>query len=92
MQYEFDGNVFKRTAVVLDREAYEQLTDSLSQLEMMFGSSKYKLNYHFPKKIKSVSHEGALFSEDRKSVVIEYGFMEYLKNPEALNLEVILED
>ena len=92
MKYEFDGTTFKRTAIVLDREAYSQLTDSLSQLEMMFSSSKYKLNYHFPKKIKSVSHEDALFSEDRKSVVLEYGFMDYLKNPEALNLEVILED
>jgi len=92
LKYQYDGKTFKRKAVIVDEEAYSKLTDSLSQLEMMFGASKYKLNYHFPKKIKSVSIDNALFSEDRKTVTVEYGFMDYLKNPEILNLEVILED
>ena len=61
-------------------------------MALMFGSSTYKLNYHFPKPIKSVSNETAMFSADRKTVTIEYGFMDYIANPEALNLEVVLED
>lgn len=92
LNYNYDGRIFKRTAKIIDKEAYTQVTDSLGQMGMMFGSSTYKLNYHFPKRIKSVSNQTALFSEDRKSVTVEYGFMDYIANPEALNLEVILED
>ncbi|WP_452601409.1 hypothetical protein [Pontimicrobium sp. MEBiC06410] len=92
LSYSYNGRVFTRTAKILDKEAYKQMTDSISKMSMMFASSKYKLNYHFPKPIKSVSNEKALYSADRKSVTVEYGFMEYVSNPEALNLEVILED
>lgn len=92
LDYNYDGKTFKRIAKIVDKEAHKQVTDSLGQMAIMFGSSTYKLNYHFPKRIKSVSNEKALFSDDRKSVTVEYGFIDYLSNPEALNLEVVLED
>lgn len=92
LDYNFDGKTFKRIAKVIDREAYKQVTDSLEQMTMMFASSTYKLNYHFPKRIKSVSNDNAMFSDDRKSFTIEFGFMDYMTDPEALNLEVVLED
>jgi len=92
LSYTFKDNVFKRNVVVKDKEVQKQLADSLGQMAIMFASSKYKLKYHFPKKIKSVSHEAALFSEDRKTVTVEYGFMDYVTRPESLNLEVILEN
>ena len=92
LDYKYDGKTFKRTAKIVDKATYKQVTDSLGQMAIMFGSSTYKLNYHFPKRIKSVSNEKALFSADKKSVTIEYGFMDYLSNPQALNLEVVLED
>ncbi|MDH7911771.1 hypothetical protein [Winogradskyella sp. SYSU M77433] len=92
LKYRFDGKIFKREATIVDEEAYSKLTDSLGQLEIMFGASKYKLNYHFPRRVKSVSNEKAMFSQDGKTLTLEYGFMEYLKNPKALDLEVILED
>ncbi len=92
LKYSFDKGVFKRSVKVKNQELQKQTADSLGSAAMMFANSKYKLNYHFPRKIKSVSKEGALFSEDRKSVTIEYGLMEYMKDPEIMNLEVILED
>ncbi|MFI0430517.1 hypothetical protein [Mariniflexile sp. HMF6888] len=92
LDYNYDGKIFKRTARIIDKEAYKQVTDSLGQMAMMFGSSTYKLNYHFPKPIKSVSNETAMFSSDRKSFTVEFDFMDYIANPEALNLEVVLED
>ncbi|MFG6687991.1 hypothetical protein ACGK9U_15550 [Mariniflexile sp. HNIBRBA6329] len=92
LDYKYDGKTFKRTAKILDKEAYKQVTDSIGQMAMMFGSSTYKLNYHFPKPIKSVSNETAMYSADRKTVTVEYDFMDYIANPEALNLEVVLED
>lgn len=92
MEYSFKGNVFKRTAKVVDEEQYKQMVDSIGEMAMMFGTSKYKLNYHFPRKIKSVSNEDAMFSQDGKSFVLEYGFMDYLADPKIFNIEVVLED
>ncbi len=92
LNYEFNGTVFKRNVKVTNRELHQKMVDSLSEAAEMYASSTYKLNYHFPKPIKSVSNDNAQFSADRKTVTVEYGFGDYLFNPEALNLEVILED
>lgn len=92
VNYAFDGTTFKRSAKIIDKELHQQTVDSLGQAEMMFGSSKYKINYHFPRAVKSFSKEGAMYSEDRKTVTFEVGFLEVLKDPELLNLEVVLED
>ncbi len=92
VQYSFDGSVFKRSAKIIDSEKHAQTVDSLGQAAMMFGSSKYKINYHFPRAIKSISKEGAMYSEDRKTVTLEVGFMDVLKDPELLDFEVVLED
>ncbi|OEK08999.1 hypothetical protein A8C32_13970 [Flavivirga aquatica] len=92
LSYSFNKGVFKRTVKVLDKEVQKQLQDSLGQAAMMFGTSKYKLKYHFPRRIKSVSNENALFSADGKTVTIEYGLMEYMTDPEVMNLEIVLED
>ena len=90
--YNMAGNTFTRTATIINKELHQKAVDSLQNMSMMFASSKYKLNYHFPRKIKSVSNENAMFSNDRKSFTLEFGFMEYATNPEALNITVILED
>nr|WP_321236002.1 hypothetical protein [uncultured Psychroserpens sp.] len=92
VQYSFDGSVFKRSAKIIDQEKHAQAVDSLGQAAMMFGSSKYKINYHFPRPVKSISKEGAMYSEDRKTVTLEVGFMDVLADPELLDFEVVLED
>ena len=51
----------------------------------------YKLKYTFPKKIKKTSAEDATFSLDGKTLELERGFVEYLKNPDVLDIEVELE-
>jgi len=92
LSYTFENGIFKRTVKVIDKELQQQIKDSLGQAAMMFANSKYKLNYHFPKKVKSVSNDKALFSADGKTVTIEYGLMDYMTNPEIMNLEIVLED
>lgn len=92
VNYSFDGTVFRRSAMIIDKEKHQQAMDSLGQASMMFGSSKYKINYHFSRPIKSFSKEGAMFSEDRKTVSFEVGFMDALIDPELLDFEVVLED
>ncbi len=92
LEYTYNGKVFKRIAKIVDKETFKKATDSLGDMAMMFGASMYKLNYHFPRPIKTVSNDKALFSSDRKSFTLEYSFTEYISNPEALNLEIVLED
>ena len=91
VDYSLKNNVFKRTVTILDKEKVAAMKDSLGQAQMMFASSGFKLNYHFPRKIKSVSLENATISEDGKSFTAEVNFMQYLTNPELLNVEVELE-
>lgn len=89
--YTYKNNVFKRSVVILDKVKMDSINDNMGQAKMMFSASNYTLNYHFPRKIKSVSHENATISEDGKSVTAEISFMEYLKDPTILNMEVELE-
>lgn len=92
LSYSMKGNTFMRSLVITDKEQYKIVTDSLEQAAMMFAGSTYTLNYHFPRKIKSVSNEAAVIAEDGKSVSVEYEFIKYLTDPESMNLEVVLED
>lgn len=92
LNYTYSGSTFTREVIVLDKEIQKKLGDSLSEMAAMFGTSTYKLNYHFPRAVKSVSNEKAMFSADRKTVTLEFPFMTYALDPEALNLEIVLED
>ncbi|TXD85363.1 hypothetical protein ESY86_01755 [Subsaximicrobium wynnwilliamsii] len=92
VSYAFDGKTFKRSAKIVDQQKHQQAMDSLGDSAMMFGSSRYKLNYHFPRAIKSVSKEDVTFSEDRKTVIMDLSFMSVLRTPEILDFEVVLED
>ncbi|KAA1242830.1 hypothetical protein [Aquimarina sp. RZ0] len=89
--YYFEKNKFKRTTEILDNEKLKQSLDSLEQVKMFLANSRYKINYHFPKKIKNISSDKALFSQDGKSFTLEVGFLEYMENPKVLDVEVELE-
>jgi hypothetical protein len=91
LTYSFNGSTFKRHNVVTDQELLEQQLDSIGEASMLFSSSTYTINYHFDKPVTFVSDTTAKFSDDRKTITIEKGFMEYLKNPELLNFTVELE-
>lgn len=91
VNYSFKDNIFKRTTEILDEELVKKSLDSIKQMEMFLANSKYTLKYHFPKKIKKISADKALFSQDGKTFTLEVGFMEYMKNPKILDVEVELE-
>ncbi len=89
--YSFKNNKFKRVADIIDKEKLKNSLDSLESMKMFLANSKYKLKYHFPRKIKKISSEKALFSQDGKSFTLEVDFMEYMENPKILDVEVELE-
>ncbi|MCR9182911.1 MAG: hypothetical protein NXH73_08290 [Flavobacteriaceae bacterium] len=91
VRYSFENNVFKRDAYIADVELHKAEMDSLKGMEMMLGGTLYKLNYTFPKKIKSTTQEDATFSGDRKTLFYQVEYLDYLKNPDLMDIEVVLE-
>ena len=88
LSYAYNGKKFTRKATMNTAETNETENDSLRQYKMIFESSIYVLKYHFPKPVKKVSNTTALFSEDRKTITVQYPFSEYMANPDKLNIEV----
>jgi hypothetical protein len=92
LKYSYDGKKFSRKATLLKKEIIETELDSMKQMmNMFYESSTYTLKYHFPKRVKKVSNTTALYSEDRKTITIEFPFSDYMKDPEKLNFEVEFE-
>ena len=91
VSYSFSKGKFKRDAYIKDKEAHQKQIDSLKNAEAFMSGISYKLKYTFPRKIKKASAEDATFSLDGKTLELEKGFVEYLKNPDVLDIEVELE-
>lgn len=92
LSYTYDGKKFTRKAVIDQQKLAAKAKDSAPDMsKMMFASSNYIVKYHFPKKIKKVSNPNALFSDDRKSITIQYSFTDYMENPDKLNFDVEFE-
>lgn len=92
VSYAFGSGRFSRTTVVTDSALFKQRLDSLESGSMFLAGSTYTLKIHFPRRVKSASSEEATLSVDGKTLMREVDFLEYLKNPALLNIEVELED
>ena len=92
VDYKFLNNTFSRTTSITDQELFEKSLESLSQGETFLASSTYTFKYHFPRKVKNVNVEGATFSLDGKTMTYEVGFLDMMKDPESINIEVELEN
>ncbi len=90
--YGFKNGTFSRTTSITDQELFKKSIDSLAGAEMFLSGSTYTFKYHFPRKVKNVNVEGATFSLDGKTMTYEVGFMDMMKTPEAIKLEVELEE
>jgi hypothetical protein len=94
LSYTYDGMKFTRKAIIDTKKMAEKAKDTAAATDMskmIFSSSNYIIKYHFPKPIKKVSNPTALFSEDRKTVTIQYSFTDYMENPDKLNFDVEFE-
>ena len=95
LSYTFDGTVFNRRIEITDPVELKKQQDKISQLKMQSSNFKitqsYVLNYHFPRKIKSVSNPTAKISEDGKSLMIKFLLTDCLQNPQSTAFEVVLE-
>lgn len=92
--YHFDGTTFRRTFKVLNQERYDEYKETIELYKKVLhiGNCSYTSNYHFPRKIKSVSHPDAVLSEDKKSLTLKLPLLDCLEKPELAFFEVVLED
>lgn len=91
VEYSFKGDKFVRKTAIKDMELFKKSLDSLQSAEMFLGGSTYTFKYHFPKRIKSTNVEEATFSMDGKTMIYEVNFLEMMKDPESIYIEVELE-
>lgn len=93
--YFYDGKTFKKIVSEKntkedeeDEETSEENARVEESMEMFYAQSSFKVVYEFPKPVKKVSVENALYSEDRKTITIEYPLKDYMENPASLNFEI----
>ena len=98
----YDGKSFKKIVSNKIKEKVEEAEELESEnteeddlgsklkesFEMFYTQSNYKVVYEFAKPVKKVSNANALYSEDRKTITIEYPLKDYMENPTSLNFEV----
>ncbi|MFY8180180.1 MAG: hypothetical protein ACOVLG_00290 [Flavobacterium sp.] len=98
----YDGKTFKKTVAKIEKK--KEVTEGVEEgseddvankmkesLDMFYDQSNFKVVYQFPKAVKKISIENALYSEDRKTITIEYPLKDYMENPDKLNFEVTFE-
>ena len=92
VKFEFKNGKFTRDAYIKDKEKHRAQMDSLKDAESFMGSMTYRLRYTFPRKIVKSSVEDAKYSMDGKTIEVQRTFLEYLRDPDVLDLEVELEN
>lgn len=95
VNYDYVGNRFNRTVTIIDTVIQKKEFDKMEEIKAKYKGYKlvqnYVLNYHFPRKIQSVSNPLAKISDDHKSLSIQFLLTDCLQNPVSTNLEVVLE-
>ena len=95
ISYDYDGNRFSRNVKITDSIHFKDKADYVERLKNHYKgqvvTQRFVLDYHFPRKIKSVSNPSAKISADKKSLKLELLLSDCLQNPEITSLEVILQ-
>lgn len=91
VNYTFKKGVFKRDAYIIDPEKHKTQIDSIASVASFMSGMTYKIKYTFPRKIKNSSVEDATYSLDGKTIEMQRTFLEYMKNPDMMDLEIELE-
>jgi hypothetical protein len=95
VSYSFDGIIFRRIVSITDAVELKKQQAKILEIKEQFSkveiNQSYVLNYHFPRKIKSVSNPNAKISDDKKALKVEFLLGDCLQNPESTALEVVLE-
>jgi hypothetical protein len=102
--FKYDGNVFiksinkvqgnNKSGAPAKKKKKEKAGDDpfSKQMDEMLKECKYSMEYHFPKKIKTVSLKNAVISEDRKSFVVDVPLENLEDSAPDLGFKVVFEN
>jgi len=96
LKFSYNGNMFSRTVTLKEKLSKEDKEQIDNMLKMQEGSEemlelmKYTIVLNFPKPIKSINNENAVFSNNRKTVEISFPLSTYLYEPNLTSLNVKL--
>jgi len=91
LEIKYNGKKFERISKnkpISPEEWNDSTAQAARQMMSMFN---YKLEYHFPKRIKSASVEGAAYTLDGKTMTLEIPLMDALEHPEKYNFTIEFE-
>ncbi|WP_111685390.1 hypothetical protein [Winogradskyella tangerina] len=101
IMYDYSDKGFSRkTKIELEEGQAETAMEALfdeadeenQQFIEYFEEADYTVKLTFPKAVKTIDIEGAKFSADRKTVTYTSNWVEYLKNPKLLDVNVTFVD
>lgn len=89
--FKWDGKTMQ-SIMKSEKNEEEELSDKdISLMNSMFSGGKAKISYHFPQRVKNVSNPDAVFSQDGKTVILNYSFTEMLKSAANQNITIEVE-
>ncbi|MBT8246020.1 MAG: hypothetical protein HKP48_01125 [Winogradskyella sp.] len=97
VDYLYSTSQFSRVTTVEEKtqDEIQELEFILSQEDEtskeilgFYESSYYQVKLVFPKRVKSVNTEGAVISEDGKTMTYKVSWIDYIKNPKSLDVNV----
>lgn len=95
VDYNYTDKGFSRVTTIIQEDEsldFESLFDDTDETDKefmgYFTSSSYNVKLVFPKKIKSTSVNDATISEDGKTLTYKVNWIEFLKDPKLLDVEV----
>lgn len=99
--YNYDGKVFEKKILIPDdakksvkkKKKEKTPEDGLSKkMDEILKECKYSVEYHFPKKIKTISLKNAIIAKDRKSFVLDIPMMDFPEDEQELGFKVTFEN
>lgn len=95
VSYRYANNRFKRIVTITDTVQLKKEFAGIEKWKKKYGGfklvQKYVFDYHFPRKIQSVSNPLAVISEDKKALKLAFSLLDYFQNPLITNLEVVID-
>ena len=102
VRYSYTEKGFARSTAVAEKTEEEigeleslfkdDADETSKEFLQYFESATYTVKLVFPKTVKSVSIEGAQVSEDGKTVTYQANWIDYIKNPKSLDVNVTFEE
>ncbi|WP_264552064.1 hypothetical protein [Flavobacterium sp. N2038] len=99
--YNYDGKIFEKILIKGDidkikkenkKKEKEEENALGKQMDKVFKECKYSMEYHFPKRIKTISLKNAVISKDKKSFTLDIPIKELPDDEEKLGFKVLFEN